>query len=381
MDVPCLPMRSSRRLLLRFNASSLPWRMKSQLYFAVAFIILSNFALTYAANETSWMISTMFVTTESPFAVVSTPVTFSASLPLSSSLASQSYIVATPTASTEMSSFPLNNSSLLFPTMMMSSTPSIPLTPIPSSSAAEVSSNLAASLSDGITPSYGHNSQTLPMAMHSLNSSSPSPSVILSSSSLPNSSSVFLSLGMTPSDISMATLDGTLLVPLQSSISPIFATSASSSGASMTSTLSLQPTPTLTSPSSPVDVSTELIVTTAGPHQLSILEWFGIAVGGAAVLFIIFLLYHCYQVRQQKVRRQNEMKKDILDFTQSNSKDRISSWRNSLALDAMATHIELPPENGRDMEAFDNQGFVDVFLGDEEPRAANNNAFMPQTNL
>ncbi|XP_071491873.1 uncharacterized protein [Diadema antillarum] len=180
-----------------------------------------------------------------------------------------------------------------------------------------------------------------------------------------------------PSGISMATLEGTLLVPVQSSISPIFATSASSSSGA---TPSLQPTPTLTS-QSPVDVSTELIVTTAGPHQLSILEWFGIAVGGAAVLFIIFLLYHCYQVRQQKVRRQKEMKKDILDFTQSNSKDRISSWRNSLALDAMATHIELPPENGRDMQAFDNQGFVDVFLGDEEPRAANNNAFMPQTNL
>eukprot|EP00057_Strongylocentrotus_purpuratus_P014728 XP_011669202.1 PREDICTED: uncharacterized protein LOC100889530 [Strongylocentrotus purpuratus] len=131
-----------------------------------------------------------------------------------------------------------------------------------------------------------------------------------------------------------------------------------------------------------MDTSTQPSLTTAGPDQLSILEWFGIAVGGAAVLFILFLLFHCYQLRQRTIRKQKkEMKKEILDFSQSNRNDRISSWRNSLALDAMAMHIELPQEDSMDMQALDNLGFEEVFLGDGPKSSSNNNYFLPQTNL
>ncbi|XP_041473038.1 uncharacterized protein PB18E9.04c-like [Lytechinus variegatus] len=153
-----------------------------------------------------------------------------------------------------------------------------------------------------------------------------------------------------------------------------------SSSAAFTTTQSLSSTHIVPTPSPPVDPPTQPPLTTAGPDQLSILQWFGIAVGGAAVLFIFFLLFHCYQLRQRAIRKQKkEMKKEILDFSQSNRNDRISSWRNSLALDAMATHIELPHEDSMDMQAMDNLGFEEVFLGDE-PKS-NNNYFLPQTNL
>ncbi|XP_063954870.1 mucin-2-like [Lytechinus pictus] len=153
-----------------------------------------------------------------------------------------------------------------------------------------------------------------------------------------------------------------------------------SSSAAFTTTQSLSSTHIVPTTSPPVDPPTQLPLTTAGPDQLSILQWFGIAVGGAAVLFIFFLLFHCYQLRQRAIRKQKkEMKKEILDFSQSNRNDRISSWRNSLALDAMATHIELPHEDSMDMQAMDNLGFEEVFLGDE-PKS-NNNYFLPQTNL
>ena len=38
-------------------------------------------------------------------------------------------------------------------------------------------------------------------------------------------------------------------------------------------------------------------------------------------------------------------------------------------------------EDSVDMQARDNDGFVDVFLGDEGEKAANNNYFMPVTTL